>query len=141
MKTLLIVLFTCTALVGQTRDKLKRKYGEPVSETFKVRPGIVVTVTYGTAGHITELLITPQTTDLIKSRNALLNKADVKAIIDQLVPSSRRCKFVIGEFVNLNCLPENDCVGVDEDYERLTIYYNSTAEEGKVHYAVVQWKQ
>jgi hypothetical protein len=137
----LIALITCTLLVGQSTDLLRRKYGEPVSETFTVRPGIVVTATYGPARRIVELVIAPENKGMIKSRGTLLNKDSVKAIIDELVPSSRRGKFVIGEFVNWNCLPENDCVGVEEDYEKVTVYYNSTAEEGKVHYAVVQWKQ
>jgi hypothetical protein len=33
----------------------------------------------------------------------------------------------------------NDCHGSEEDYERLTIYYNSS-DGGGSSYAVIQWK-
>lgn len=47
------------ALLGQTREELRRKYGEEVSQTFVARPGICVTATYAADGWITELLISP----------------------------------------------------------------------------------
>ena len=127
-------------LVAQSRDELRRNYGEPVSETFMVRPGISVTATYATNGRVTELVVSPRTTDLIKSRGKTLSKDSVKAILDELVPSPVRGNYLIAGFVNLACLPENDCQGSSVSYEKLTIYYNSAAEGG-VHYAVVQWKE
>src|SRR6266481_1287335 len=36
-------------LFGQSKEELRRKYGEPISETFMVRPGISVIATYATA--------------------------------------------------------------------------------------------
>ena len=141
MKTLLIALITCTLLVGQTRNELKRKYGELVSETFTVRPGVAVTATYGPAGRIVELLIAPENPALIKSRGqSIMTKEVAAAIIDELVPKAERGRYVVGEFDLITCLPEDDCNGVSEHYEKLTIYYNA-APEGKVHYAVVRWKE
>lgn len=58
---------------GQSRAKLRRKYGVPISETFLVRPGITATATYGTGGRIIEYLISPQITDLENSRGRTLN--------------------------------------------------------------------
>jgi hypothetical protein len=133
-------LIPCGTLVGQSRDEFRQKYGEPISETFMVRPDISVTATYATNGRITELLISPRTTDLVKSRGKTLSQDSVKAIIDELVPSFVRGKYVIAGFVNLACLPENDCQGSSVSYENVTIYYNAAAEGG-VHYAVVQWKK
>jgi hypothetical protein len=64
----------------------------------------------------------------------------VNAIIDELVPRSVRGKHLIAGFVNAECLPENDCNGTSDSYEKVEIYYNSAAE-GRVHYAVVQLKE
>jgi hypothetical protein len=119
---------------------LRTKYGEPLSETFIVRPGIGVTVTYAPTGQIAEMLISPQMTDLIKSKNKTLSHDILTVIIDELVPRSRRGKFLIAAFENIQCLPQNDCVGTSERYEKLVIYYNTGTDCG-VNYAVVQWKQ
>jgi len=64
----------------------------------------------------------------------------VNAIIDELVPRSVRGKHLIAGFVNMDCLPENDCYGTSDSYEKVTMYYN-TAAEGRIHYAVVQLKE
>ena len=88
---------------------------------------------------MTELLISPTTTDLIKPRGKTLSRESVKEIIDELVPRSVRGKYHAAGFVN-NACPENDCWGSSEDYDKVTIYYNG-AEGAGVHYAVVQWKQ
>ena len=127
-------------LVGQSRDEVRRKYGEPVSETFIVGLDTSITATYAADGRITELVISPRTTDLIKSRGKTLSQVSVKAIIDELVPSSVRGKPLVAGFLNLECLPEDDCAGTSQSFEKVTIYYNGAAE-GRVHYAVVQWKE
>src|SRR5579862_8209370 len=92
MKILVMTLLTCTAVVGQSRDELKTKYGAPVSETLIVRPGIGVTATCTSTGQISELLIFPQITDLIKSwffvpgdiKSKTLSHGVLKEIIDEL---------------------------------------------------------
>jgi hypothetical protein len=127
-------------LVGQSRNELRQKYGEPVSEIFVVRPGITVTATFGTHGRIIEFLILPQDAGLIKSRGETLSQDSVKAIIDELVPRAVRGKHVMAGFVNATCLPENDCNGNSDSYEKIAIYYNAAAE-GRLHYAVVQFKE
>jgi hypothetical protein len=140
VKIILIALFTCTLLAAQTRDDLKQKYGDPVSETFVVRPGILVTATYGPMGRIIELLFAPETTDLIKSRTQPgISRERLTPLLDELVPKGIRGKHLISAFLNMTCLPENDCWGSSESYENVTIYYN-VAPELKVHYAVVRWK-
>src|SRR5262249_5571235 len=138
--TITVCYLPVGTLVAQSRDELRQKYGEPTSETFIVRPGISVTATFGTNGRVTEFLITPRNTALIKSRGASLTMDSVSAIVDELVPRSVRRKRLSAEFINLECLPENDCYGTSDNYENVSIYYNATAE-GRVHYAVVQLKQ
>lgn len=141
MKILLMAILTCTAIAGQTRDELKTKYGSAVSETFIVRPGIGVTATYSSSGRITELLIARQNTSLVKSKLGNALSYDIlKTIIDELVPMPKRGKYLIGTFMDIQCLPENDCMGSEESYERLNIYYNAAEGSGS-NYAVVKWKQ
>ena len=142
-----LILFTVVALclpgatlAAESRDELKQKYGDPVSETFIVRPGISVTATFGKNGRVTEYLVAPLIPALIKSRGATLSVDSVKAIIDELIPLPVRGKHLIGGFVNATCLPENDCNGISDSYEKVTMYYN-VATEGRVHYAVIQMKE
>jgi hypothetical protein len=115
-------------------------YGEPPSEVFTVRPGISVTATYATDGRIIELVISPQITDLIKSRGKTLSHDTVDAILHELVPDSVRGKPIIAGFLNIGCMPENDCAGSSQEFQNVTIYYNAGIE-GKLCYAVVQWKK
>jgi hypothetical protein len=125
-------------LAGQSRAELRRKYGVPISETFIVRPGITATATYGTGGRIIEWLISPQITDLEKSRGKTLNGDAVKAILDELVPASLRGKPLTSSIRNVTCLPANDCGGSDQVYQNVTIYYNSGGKAG-LSYVVLQW--
>jgi hypothetical protein len=138
MKTLLIILLACTAVAAQTKDDLRKKYGEPVSETFVVRPGIIVTATYAPTGQVKELFIAPQPSSApIKSKPSALNYDTLREVIDDLVPRKERGKYVGGSFLNITCLPQNDCAGSSEDYEKLTIYYN--AGKDGANYVVIQW--
>lgn len=112
-------------LWGQTSNDLRQKYGAPVSETFKVRPDVVVTVAHAKTGEICEMLIAPQLPSTpIKSNGAVLKSKVLDEIIDELVPASQRGKLRMGSFLNLTCLPNNDCAGTGEDYERVYIYRN-----------------
>jgi hypothetical protein len=139
MKVVLIILLTSLSVVAQTKDDLRKKFGEPISETFIVRSGIVVTATYSATGQVKELLLGPEMPDLIKSKNKKLSYDVLRGIIEELVPAQERGKSIGGSFLNLTCLPENDCAGSSEDYEKLTIYYNA-GRGGSVNYAVIQWK-
>jgi hypothetical protein len=139
MKLLVTLFLLCGPVLGQSRDSLKATYGNPVAETFVVRPGVIVTASYSQAGRITELVLAPQNTDLIKSRGKALTRDLVKTLLAELVPPSERGKLTGTAFLNLTCLPENDCGGTAEDYERVNIYFNA-ANNGDIHYAVVKWR-
>ena len=131
-------LIASGTLVGQSRDDLVRKCGQPRSETFVIRPGVEVSATYAENGRTTELLIAPATRCFVKSRGSGLSLESVNAVIDELVPLATRGKYLIGEFINMDCLPANDCRGSSSTYEKVAIYYNA-APEGRVYYAVVSW--
>jgi hypothetical protein len=127
-------------VAAQSRDDLKKKYGEPISETFLLRPGIALTASHDSTGKITEYVIAPLVTDLIKSKGNGLTREVLKTLIDELVPLSARGTPQIGGFLNIACLPENDCYGSYDSYEKLTVYYNA-GKNGNVNYAVIQWKK
>lgn len=140
LRALLFGMLTCLVLFGQTKDELRRRFGQPVSETFTVRPGILVTARYGADGRVTEYLVAPENRAQVKSRGSSIMSKEIAAeIIDELVPKWERGKFLMGGFVNMGCLPDADCAGTTENYERVAIYFNS-APEFKVHYAVVTFK-
>ena len=142
MKPLLILFILCTGVVAQSRDDLRKKYGEPVSETFLLGSGITVTASHNSNGQITELLIAPFATGLIKSKgNGLsLTREKLEDVIDELVPLSARGTPTFAGFLNVGCLPENDCYGSFSSYEKLTIYYNA-GKNRNVNYVVIQWKR
>ena len=139
MKVLLLLLMFSVVGAAQSRDDLKKKYGNPISETFLVRPGIAVTASHNETGKITELMISPLVTALIKSKGNGLTRDVLENLIDELVPPSERGTPQIGGFLNVACLPENDCYGSYNSYANLIIYYNA-GKSGNVNYVVIQWK-
>jgi hypothetical protein len=46
---------------------------------------------------------------------------EVDTVLDEIAPKDDRGKYKMGTFLNVICLPDNDCAGVSEDYERLAI--------------------
>ena len=140
MKAILLALMSCFAAMGQTSADLRQTYGAPVSESFKVRPEIVVTSTYDNAGNIAEMTIEPQSdVGLIKSRYRRIKSQALKEIIDELAPPKVRGKFIKGTFVDMICLPENDCFGISDEYENVIVYRNGGNDEHR--YATIQWKK
>jgi hypothetical protein len=133
-------LLSAGPLLGQSREELKRKYGEPLSEVFVVRPGVNAMATFAADGRIVELLISPRIAGATKSRGTTLSRDTVNAILDELVPNSVRGKYIIAGFANGACLPEDDCAGSYQQFENLSIYYNA-GRDGGLCYAVVQWKE
>ncbi len=142
MRILLFAFLASTLIFGQSLDELKGKYGAAFSETFTVRTGIGVRVRSGPNGRIAEMLIFPMRADsLIQSRSMTFSHETAKNVLDELLPASRRGKFVIGGFVDAFCMPENDCAGSSEDYENVSIFYNSSAKPGQLCYIDVRFKK
>ena len=141
MRILLVPLLVSAALLAQSRDEWKQRFGSPVSETFAVRPGIGVKVKHRPDGSLAEILILPIRTDsLVESRNMTLEYGVAKNVLDELLPPSRRGKSLMGGFVNGVCMPENDCAGSSEDYENVHIFYNSSAKPGQLCCVDIRFK-
>jgi hypothetical protein len=142
MGSITFVLLTALAVSANYLADLKQKYGGSISETLKVRPGIGVTIRSAQDGRVIEMLVVPLDPDsLVASRRLTIKKEDARSVVDELVPESSRGKYIIGTFLNVTCLPEDDCAGVSEDYESVHIRYNSARENRKVRYVDVQFKK
>jgi hypothetical protein len=138
LSVILLALAVPTAFLGENSQTLRQQYGQPVSETFLVTPGIVVTAAYGKSGNTCELVITPkQPAGLIKSVSDTIDYKLLNKIEEELVPARSRGKYRMGGFVNLVCLPRNDCVGTEEDWQNVVIYTNS-GKDG-ANYDVIRW--
>jgi len=74
---------------------------------------------------------------LIKSGKNTLDTKELTEVLDEIVPTNERGKFLIGTFDNITCLPENDCQGVQGKWEKVGIYRNGGT--GNEHYATIQW--
>jgi len=140
--SLLCVFFVLgSSFPGKTIETMCQRYGPPLSENFVVRPGIVVTATYAKDGHVCELLITPQKPITpIKPADQTAKSIDSKLLtelIDELVPEKERGRGISGGFLNLMCLPSNDCAGSGSNWEKVSIYRNGGNNEE--HYATIIW--
>jgi hypothetical protein len=140
---LLLVFALQTPFTGKTALTLRERYGQPISETYLVRPGIAVSASYGKSGDVCELLISPQKpSSLIKSANeppATIDFYQMTEIIDELVPITERGKGLSSGMLNLRCLPADDCAGSMGHWEKLLIYRN--AGRGGEYYATIRWQR
>jgi|SRR5580704_3376936 hypothetical protein len=140
--TLLVTIVVCATFPAQSEDDIRLKYGSPISETFAIHDGVGMTVRRGPNGRISEMLIAPIRGDsLVPSRSVTFPQELALRILDEVVPKRKRGKFIIGGFANIICLPQNDCAGSYDNYENVTISYNSAAEAGKLCYVNVRFKE
>lgn len=104
--------------IGQTSASLRSHYGQPTSETFSVRTGISVTVTYAVNGKASQLRFTPDKFDqsLVGAPIEIMRSA-----FENLVPYDRRGNFVNNHSIPVSCPPVNDCKGVEEVYEFINV--------------------
>ena len=85
MKCLLLLISSVLCLFGQVdANSLHTKYGEPVEETFTVRPGITVSVVYGNNHQVCKLDIRPSRND------SAIPAALIEDILNEIVPASTR---------------------------------------------------
>ena len=145
MRIAIIFLLTTVVATAQTPSTLRQKYGQPTSETYdrqpaeiyKVRPDIRVTVRYTKRGEVCSMFIGPvsETTD---GKPSLLKSQPLDEVIDELVPEDQRGAYLMGTFLNITCLPNNNCYGTRQDYKRLSIVHNGSIDAYR--YASIVWK-
>jgi hypothetical protein len=118
---------------------MRTRFGDPVAETFRIRPGVILTVKYDSTGKVSELVVAAEVSGSIKTRNTTLSFETVNAIVKELVPESERGKGKFAGFLNMGCMPEDDCAGGFQDSEKVFIYYNA-GKNHEIVYAVISWK-
>jgi hypothetical protein len=140
MKTLFAILFICISVNAQSQEALRKKYGPPISETLTIRTGVFVTVSYAETGDVCEMIIHPQqiTLDFNSPITETMQSTTLTEIIDEVVPKSQRGKLIIGTFLNIVCLPLNNCFGSMSTYERVTIM--RIGGDDKERYARIRWE-
>ena len=153
MKFLLLITATVifsTAVEGQSArvfhkrlgkpDKVETKDGKVVKETFRYDSKFLVTVTYSDSGKAASLKILPENSHLLDVRtDPVVKQEELKSALDKIVPADEQGKYVCGTFLNVICLPTNDCAGVRWDYETVSVYYNSG--NGGTRYAILTWRE
>ena len=136
MKCLLLLISSILCLFGQVdANSLHTKYGEPVEETFTVRPGITVSVVYGNNHQVCKLDIRPSRND------SAIPAALIEDILNEIVPPSTR--GIPGKQFNA-------CMGICwtmTEYERMHIGQTAqdtqpshTSTQSQNSLAVVQFK-
>jgi hypothetical protein len=143
LSVILFALALQASFPAKNTQTLHQRYGQPVSETFLIRPGVVVSASYGASGSTCELVISPKEPngDMIK-RWPGSDTIDYKLlgeIENELVPEPERGKHKMGSFLDIMCLPENDCQGTSEDWENIVMYIS--AGKAGARYEVIQWKR
>ncbi len=134
------LLFICITLNAQSREELHKRYGLPISETFAARPGVFVTISYAESGEVCEMIIhaQPLASSLDFPITKTIESKALKEMIDDLVPMIQRGKYLSGTDLNIVCLPLNNCFGVAENYERVTITRTGGTDKGR--YVAIRWK-
>ena len=94
-----IVLLAAYLASPQSSRELRSRYGEPDIERFIVRPGIALTVEYGSDGLACEMLIEPPLPLFHGDQQTLYMSSDeVTSVVDEVVPISVR-GLQIGNFI------------------------------------------
>ena len=136
------MLLAVLPVFAQSVQDLKSKYGDARLQTFQVRPGVGVTVRMSPNGGMAEMLIAPISADtLVDWSHPALTRDAAKSVLDDLVPRSARGKFLMGTFLDIVCLPENDCAGTSEDYQNVKITYYSARTAGEVRCVHIRFKK
>jgi hypothetical protein len=102
-------------VAAQSRADLTQHYGDAIGEVYRTSNHLTVTAYFDDRGLVCREHIESE------SRGRRMTDKEVNAVLDEIAPKSERGNFKGGMFLNLRCLPDDDCAGVSEDYERLAV--------------------
>src|SRR5579871_2117767 len=100
-------------VAAQSRAVLIQRYGNPIGEVYRTSNHLTVTTYFDEHGNICREHIESE------NRGRRMTDKEVNTVLDEIAPKEERGKYKMGTFLNVICLPDNDCAGVSEDYERL----------------------
>ena len=132
-----------TAATTWSRAAVQELYGAPVSEVYRTPQNLRVTASFASNGNLCRAAVAPDS-------DSGISDAQLKPVLDQLVPEKVRGEFKMGTFLDVTCLklakPENagsrsthrpelvidpckECSGVSDAYEHVNITkYGNTNE-------------
>jgi hypothetical protein len=143
--TLLLAAAFQVSFTAKNPETLRQRYGNPLSETFLVRPDIAVSASYGATGQTCELVIKPNSHDMIaKPGSDTIDDDVLLEIEDELIPKPERGKHIMDTFLNTVCLSGDNCAGagVQSDWQNIMIYRNAAeGKEARSHYERIRWKR
>src|SRR5713226_6033603 len=100
---------------AQNSTDLRQHYGNAIGEVYRTSNHLLVTAYFDEHGNICREHIESE------DRGRRMTDKEVNTVLDEIAPKNERGNYKIGTFLNIICLPDNDCAGVSENYERLTI--------------------
>ena len=100
---------------AQNRTAIRRLYGGAIGEVYRTSNGLTVTAYFDTQGNLCREHIESE------NRGRRMTDNEVNSVLDEIAPKDERGPYKIGTFLDVICLPDNDCDGVSEDYARLSI--------------------
>ena len=129
------------SFTADTASTLQERYGMPISETYLVRPGIVVWARYGLSGHVCAMLVKPERAEypLNRRENTIGNYQQAQEIVRELIPEKQRGKYGEPTISHLAGPFDTDGSGVEEDWEKLVI--NRSGGNDATHYISIRWKR
>jgi hypothetical protein len=130
-----LLLVPVVSAFAQNPSTLRAKYGNPRSETFVVREGVIATFTYGKDGKPTELRVAP---DKPGDEEAVLPNKTIDSVFQEMVPEKTRGEGMFGELITGSCPMKCNCIGGSvTGYVNVSIYYNGG--KNGTRYAVLKW--
>ncbi len=104
-----------SAVYAQNRADLSQRYGTAIGEIYRTSNRLVITAYFDKDGNICREHIESE------DRGRRMTDEEVNTVLDEIAPKKERGNYIIGTFLNIICLPDNDCAGVSEAYEHLGI--------------------
>lgn len=95
---ILVIFFSALLAGGQTRDELRRLYGEPENEKYLVRPGIVLQLLRSKSNEVgLEYVVEPKSNQVANGRGVeveTISAEQASELIDEIVPALRRGPYI-----------------------------------------------
>jgi hypothetical protein len=135
----LILWLIAIPIMAQTSTELRERYGEPQSETYQVRPQIVLSVFYTESGQLCRMEISPRHQKVRLGLAAeVMSSDEVSHIIDELVPIAQRGRSI---------RKVTDTSGCNEylitEYEKVIVSLSNRcqAQGAGTYSATIEWKE
>lgn len=133
MKIILVIVLCGVSIMAQTKSDVRKNYGTLVSESYEVRPNVLLTVTYGKVGQICQMNFKPNLTD---SNFPEATSESLTKIVDEVVPLGERGRNIINGF-----LSGVSVYGTTQDYDKLKIFkVTATQDKENDPYINIAWK-